>query len=86
MAALFVDNCICVGTDKALDDYRRFMAEGYTISDLSEPTDFLGMQIHYNHKGKSIKIYQEKYIQKIAECFDIQPTNKPPKTPLLYDK
>jgi hypothetical protein len=54
MAASFVDDCICVGTDEALDDYRRFMAEGYEISDLGEPTDFLGMQIHYDHEGKSI--------------------------------
>ena len=86
MAASFVDDCICVGTDEALDDYRRFMAEGYTISDLSELTNFLSMQIHYNHEGTSIKSYQEKYIQKIAERFDIQPTDKLPKTPLPYDK
>ena len=37
-------------------------AEGYTIPDLSKPTDFLSMQIHYNHEHKSIKIYQGKYI------------------------
>ena len=86
MAASFIDDCICVGTDKALNDYHQFMAEGYTISDLGEPTDFLSMQIHYDHKNKSIKIYQEKYIQKIAECFNIQLTANPPKTPLLYDK
>ena len=86
MAASFVDDCICAGTDEALDDYRWFMAEGCAISDLGAPTDFLGMQIHYDHENKSIKIYQEKYIQKTAERFDIQPTDKPPKTPLPYDK
>ena len=83
---MFVDDCICAGTDEALGNYRQFMAEGYTISDLSEPTDFLGMQVHYDHEHKSIKIYQEKYIQKIAERFDIHPTANPPKTPLPYDK
>ena len=36
------------------------------------------MQIHYDHENKSIKIYQEKYIQKIAERFDIQPTAMQP--------
>ena len=86
MAATFVDACICVGTDTALNDYHQFMAAGYTISDLSEPTDFLSMQIHYNHENKSLKIYQEKYIQKIAEHFDILLTANLPKTPLLHDK
>ena len=78
MAATFVDDCICVGTDEALNDHRWFMAKGYTISDLSKPTNFFGMQIHYNHKNKSIKIYQEKYIQKITKCFGIQLTTNPP--------
>ena len=86
MAAMFVDDCLCVGTNADLNDYCWFMAANYTISNLSEPTNLLSMQIHYDHKNKSMKIYQEKYIQKIAECFNILPTTNLPKTPLPYDK
>ena len=42
--------------------------------------------LHYDHKNKSLKIYQEKYIQKLTEHFDILLTTNLPKTPLLYDK
>ena len=47
------------------------MKSGFIISDLGKPEDFLGMQIKYDHKKKTIKLWQEKYIVKTCKRYSI---------------
>ena len=86
IAATFVDDAVVTGTDEALAEYRKFMQSGFTISDVGTPEDFLGMQISYDRKNKKIKLWQEKYIKKMAERYNITLSAKPPRTPMDYNK
>ena len=60
------------------------MKSGFTISDLGTPEDSLYMQIHYNRDRKQIKLWQEKYIKKMAERYNITLSTRPPCMPMDY--
>jgi hypothetical protein len=83
-AVTFVDDALVAGTEEACQHYRAFMKAGYDISDLGEPTDFLGMEIKYDHHAQSIKVWQEKYITKMAQRYGIK--YKKVLVPMPYDK
>jgi hypothetical protein len=83
-AATFVDDALVVGTPEACTDYRKFMAANFQISDLGEPTDFLGMQIHVDHKNNKIKLWQEKYIEKMCQRYNV--VSKKTQVPMPYDQ
>ena len=49
------------------------------------PTDFLGMQITRDCKASTLKIFQEKYIKKMAEQYGVSlPSGVRTPTPLLH--
>jgi hypothetical protein len=83
-AATFVDDALVAGTAEACTSYRQFMKSNFEISDLGVPTDFLGMQICIDNSSKSIKLWQEKYIDKLAQKFNV--TYKKMQVPMPYDK
>jgi len=58
------------------------MLKGYfDLKDLGLIKDYLGIEIDYNPKKRSIKLYQTKYINKILKHFNIKDSN-PCHTPI----
>jgi hypothetical protein len=83
-AATFVDDAMVAGTEEACIEYRKFMRSNFQISDLGVPTDFLGMQIHVDSNAQTIKLWQEKYINKLVQKFNV--IDKKVQVPMPYDK
>ena len=64
----WVDDIICSGSD---DFVRKKITKSFKIQDYGQPTDFVGMQIDYDKKAGILKLFQEKYINKIAARYGI---------------
>ena len=43
----------------------------FKVQDYGQPTDLIGMQIDYNRKAGTLRLFQEKYIDKIAARYGI---------------
>ena len=85
-AATFVDDCIHVGTQASCAACRAMLQADFETSGQDEvPTDFLGMQITRDRKAGTLKIFQEKYIEKMAERYQVGlPTGSRAPTPLPH--
>ena len=79
--ALYVDDFLIAGENE--DDIAKIkglLAERFDMKDLGIAENFLGMEIEYREDG-SVKLYQERYIQKLLERHGMQDCN-PVATPL----
>ena len=81
-----VDDCIHMGTQVSCVAYRAMLQVDFETSGQDEvPTDFLGMQIMRDRKAGTLKIFQEKYIAKMAERIGVGlPTSSRAPTPLPH--
>ena len=85
-AAMFVDDCIHAGTQASCTVYRTMLQADFETSGQDKvPTDFLGMQITRDREAGTLKIFQEKYIEKMAERYGVGlPTGSRAPTPLPH--
>ena len=84
-AATFVDDALVAGDEQSIAEYRAMLKEDFTCSDLGMPSDFLGMQIERNRQAGTLKLFQTKYIEKMAERYGVKvPERKGAPTPLSY--
>ena len=85
-AATFVDDALIAGDTASLNEYRQMLKNDYTISDNGMPSDFLGMQIERDRQAGTLKLFQSKYIEKMASRYDVAlPEGKrAPPVPMSY--
>ena len=69
----WVDDILVVGTSDMIADFRKRINDSYKIRDYGTPTDFVGMQLKRNRKNGTLKLYQRKYIERMATRYGIDP-------------
>jgi hypothetical protein len=84
--ASFVDDALVAGTDAGIADYRARIKADFGVRDYGVPTDFVGMEISYNQQAGTCKISQSKYINKMAQRYNVTGSGKRQPVPMLYDE
>jgi hypothetical protein len=84
--ASFVDDALVAGTEAGIEDYRKRIKADFGVRDYGLPTDFVGMEIDYDRKKGRCTISQSKYINKMAQRYDVLPTGKKRPVPMTYDE
>jgi hypothetical protein len=80
-AVLFhVDDFLCTGEDKAMDEFIAALKAKYAIKDLGEPTLFLGMGVKKTKRGYMLS--QEAYLDRLLEKFNMSKARLK-KTPIV---
>jgi hypothetical protein len=83
--ATFVDDALVAGTPDGIADYRARIQADFGIRDYGLPTDFVGMEVSYDKTARTCKISHEKYISKMAERYNVQPSTRRKPAPMMYN-
>ena len=67
----WVDDCIVAGTPEMISEFRSWINKDFAIRDYGLPTDFVGMQVQYDRPAGTMKLFQQKYIEKMAARYGI---------------
>jgi hypothetical protein len=67
----WVDDCVAAGTPEFIDNFRTNITKQFQIRDYGNPTDFVGMQVNYCTESGTLKLYQQKYIEKLGIRYGI---------------
>ncbi|KAG9441314.1 hypothetical protein H6P81_017168 [Aristolochia fimbriata] len=69
---LYVDDMLVAGTNmKKIDDLKKRLANQFSMKDLGEAKQLLGMQITRDKKKKKLWLSQEGYVKKVLERFNM---------------
>ncbi|KAG9444911.1 hypothetical protein H6P81_016251 [Aristolochia fimbriata] len=69
---LYVDDMLVAGTNmKKIDDLNKRLANQFSMKDLGEVKQLLGMQITRDKKKKKLWLSQEGYVKKVLERFNM---------------
>ncbi|KAG9457669.1 hypothetical protein H6P81_002177 [Aristolochia fimbriata] len=69
---LYVDDMLVAGTNmKKIDELKKRLANQFSMKDLGEAKQLLGMQITRDKKKKKLWLSQEGYVKKVLERFNM---------------
>ncbi|KAG9450355.1 hypothetical protein H6P81_010320 [Aristolochia fimbriata] len=69
---LYVDDMLVAGTNmKKIDDLKKKLANQFSMKDLGEAKQLLGIQITRDKKKKKLWLSQEGYVKKVLERFNM---------------
>ncbi|KAG9444920.1 hypothetical protein H6P81_016260 [Aristolochia fimbriata] len=69
---LYVDDMLVAGTNmKKIDDLKKRLANQFSMKDLGEAKQLLGMQLTRDKKKKKLWLSQEGYVKKVLERFNM---------------
>ncbi|KAG9455261.1 hypothetical protein H6P81_008165 [Aristolochia fimbriata] len=69
---LYIDDMLIAGTNmKKIDDLKKWLANQFSMKDLGEAKQLLGMQITRDKKKKKLSLSQEGYVKKDLERFNM---------------
>jgi len=73
---LYVDDLAIIGPNKeTITSFIKTLKGYFDLKDLGLIKDYLGVEIDYNPKDRSIKLYQTKYINKMLKRFNMEDSN-----------
>ena len=67
--ALYVDDCLCVGSKQLIDELKSNIQEYFTIKIDDDVRDYLSCEIHFTKDKKGAVLHQRDIIESIKEEF-----------------
>ena len=63
---------ICGKDEKKIQRIRKLLSDRFKMNDLDEINEYLGINVKYNYIDGKMKLSQEKYIESLANEFQIK--------------